>query len=55
MKREYQKPTMMAVQLQHRTMLLSGSDKGVKSFGTGSSEGLNYRGSDANLSEEEAR
>jgi len=46
MKREYQKPTMMAVQLKHRTMLLTGSDKGVKSFG-GSSEGLNYRGSDA--------
>ena len=46
MKREYQKPTMMAVQLQHRTMLLSGNSQ-VKSFGTGSSEGLNYRGSDA--------
>ena len=42
MKRIYQKPTMKAVQLQHHTMLLSGSDYEVKSLGGG----LNYRGSD---------
>ena len=54
MKREYQKPTMMAVQLKHRTMLLSGSSKDVNSLGKNSSEGLNYRGSDADY-EEDAR
>ena len=45
---------MMAVQLKHRTMLLSGSSKDVNSLGKNSSEGLNYRGSDEGH-EEDAR
>lgn len=43
MKKIYQKPTMKAVQLQHHTMLLSGSDNEVHSLG---SSGLRYRGGD---------
>ena len=30
----YQKPAMRTVQLQHRTMLLTGSDKGYEVIGT---------------------
>ena len=35
MKRKYDKPTMRVVQLQHKTMLLAGSDKGYEVIGTG--------------------
>ena len=35
-KKEYQKPTMNVVQLQHRTMILAGSVTGVQSAGSGS-------------------
>ena len=52
MKKAYQKPTMTAVQLQYRTMLLSGSPQ-VQSF-KNSNVNLNYVGSDEDL-EEEAR
>lgn len=33
-KQTYQKPTMQIVLLQHRTMLLAGSDKGYEVIGT---------------------
>ena len=43
---------MMAVQLKHRTMLLTDSSKDVNSLGKNSSEGLNYRGSDAGYNDD---
>ncbi len=43
---------MMAVQLKHRTMLLTGSSKDVNSLGKNNSEGLNYRGSDAGYNDD---
>lgn len=52
MKREYQKPDMTVVQLQHQTMLLSGSDD-VQNLDE--SNGLRYRGSDANYYDDDAR
>jgi len=47
MKRVYQKPAMKVVQLQQRTMLLSGSVND-----TDGNAGLNYRGSDADYDED---
>ena len=47
MKRVYQKPAMTAVQLQHRTMLLSGSVTDTES-----NAGFRYRGSDAYYDED---
>ena len=53
MKREYQEPAITAVQLQQRTMLLTGSNE-VQSFGS-SSSGLRYSGSDDDIDYEDAR
>lgn len=50
MKREYQKPAITVVKLQHRTMLLTGSPA-VHSLGSSSSD-LNYLGSDADYDED---
>ena len=52
MKREYQKPDMTVVLLQHQTMLLTGSND-VKNFDESSN--LRYRGSDANYYDDDAR
>ena len=47
MKRKYDKPTMRVVQLQHKTMLLAGSDKGYEVIGTGAPNApAGSRGSD---------
>ena len=53
MKREYQEPAITAVQLQQRTMLLTGSNE-VQSFGSSSSS-LRYSGSDDDIDYEDAR
>ena len=49
MKKEYMKPSMMAIELQHMTLLLAGSDdvKGLESDGWNDSE------DELNLSEQD--